>query len=365
MQTNVNDSAKVSHFLAFYLIHSIQVGVGILGFQRNIARTAGYDAWMAIILAGVLFHIVIWIMYKMLNMSSGGDLVSIHREIFGKWLGGLLSICFMIYFVLLAISILKSFILVMQVWMFPDLRSWEIALIYLILIYYAVSKGFRVVTGVCFLGVVIPAYLYVTFIPPFGFGDARHLLPIYTHSFQDILGAAKQMTYSYLGIETFLLYYPFLKNPQKSQKWAHIGNFITILAYLLITFATFVYYSEGKLAHTIWATLTMWKIVSLPVIERFEIIGITTWIVVILPNLCLLIWSASRIGKRISSIRQKTFLIGILLLAYVPICMIVELETTYKLTDKINQVGFYIVYAYIPMLCIVYLLMKKVKKKRE
>ncbi|WP_449537675.1 GerAB/ArcD/ProY family transporter [Ferdinandcohnia sp. Marseille-Q9671] len=361
MDTNVKDQARISHFLVFYLIHGIQVGVGILGFQRHIAQHAGYDAWMAVILTGIMIHIVIWLMYKMLH-ASNGDLHTIHQELVGKWIGNVLNACFIIYFTLQAFTILRSFLMVIQVWMFSDLKVWQFSLIYLLLVYYGVSKGFRSVTGICFFGIVIPAYLSLTFIIPFFFGEPRHLLPIFTHSVHDIWLATKNMTYSFLGVSTLLIYYPFLKNPRKSEKWAYFGNVTTILLYLLITFSTFVYYSEAKLSHTIWATLTMWKIVSFPIIERFEYIGITTWILVILPNLCLFIWAASRVGKQILKIRQKNILLVILVLIYVPTCLINDIETIYIITDMLGRIGFYILYVYIPVLAVSYLIYKKVRK---
>ena len=361
MQLKVNDHARISHYLVFYMINAVQIATGILGFQRYISIHAGYDGWIAVILAGILFHILIWIMYKMLNRSKG-DLISIHQELFGKWLGGALSIFFTFYFSLQAISILSSFAMIYRVWMFPDLSNWEFAFIYLILVYYAVSKGFRVIAGVCFFGVVLPSFLMITYIPPFFYGDFRHLLPLFTHSYQEILAATKQMTYSYLGIETLLIFYPFIKNPEKSQQWAHYGNLYTLFVYLVITISSFVYYSEEKLSHSIWATLTMWKIVSLPVVDRFEVIGLTIWILVVLPNMCLLVWSSGRIVKRVANIPQKIFLPIILIMLYIPICMMNDLETTKYVTDITGRIGFYLVYAYIPLLAILYLSYKKVRK---
>ncbi|HAJ3957491.1 TPA: GerAB/ArcD/ProY family transporter, partial [Escherichia coli] len=41
---------KVSPYFAFFLNHKIQIGVGILGFERYIAQSAGHDAWVAIII---------------------------------------------------------------------------------------------------------------------------------------------------------------------------------------------------------------------------------------------------------------------------------------------------------------------------
>ncbi|PAM94468.1 hypothetical protein B4N84_12520 [Flavobacterium sp. IR1] len=57
-------------YLVFYLVHSMQVGVGVLGFTRYIAGIAGFRAWIAVLLTGVLFHIGIWVMYKILNEND-------------------------------------------------------------------------------------------------------------------------------------------------------------------------------------------------------------------------------------------------------------------------------------------------------
>ena len=43
----------VSPYFAFLLLHSLQIGVGVLGYQRVIAQYAGYDAWISLIVAGV------------------------------------------------------------------------------------------------------------------------------------------------------------------------------------------------------------------------------------------------------------------------------------------------------------------------
>lgn len=45
----------------------MQVGVGVLGFQRYIAKSAGHDAWMAVITGGILIHLLVWMSYQMLK----------------------------------------------------------------------------------------------------------------------------------------------------------------------------------------------------------------------------------------------------------------------------------------------------------
>ena len=164
----VADRFQVSHFLVFYLIHSLQFGVGVLGFQRIVAEKSGRDAWIAVIISGILVHISVWMIFRILK-DFEGNIIDVHKELFGKWIGGLFSTIFGLYFCLLAITVLRTYIEIIEVWMFPDLNIWIFSLIFLLLVYYVISGGFRIVTGICFFGVVLPSYLLFTFLFPVEF----------------------------------------------------------------------------------------------------------------------------------------------------------------------------------------------------
>ncbi len=109
----IPERRKISSFLVFFLIHSIQVGAGVLGFQRIIAQNAGYDGWISVILAGLSTHIIMVIMYLLLGKVDG-DLVSAHTLVFGKWIGKIFSFIFILYFSLLVVTIMRTYIEVLR-----------------------------------------------------------------------------------------------------------------------------------------------------------------------------------------------------------------------------------------------------------
>ncbi|MBG9578716.1 hypothetical protein ABE42_05645, partial [Bacillus thuringiensis] len=63
MKTGIKAQFLVSSFFAFFLINTMQIGVGALSFQREIAQHAGHDAWIIVILTGVIGHVLIWMIY--------------------------------------------------------------------------------------------------------------------------------------------------------------------------------------------------------------------------------------------------------------------------------------------------------------
>ncbi|WP_199795793.1 GerAB/ArcD/ProY family transporter, partial [Bacillus thuringiensis] len=47
----INKAYQISPIYVFFLIHSAQFGAGVLGFARIVAKKAGYDAWIGVVLA--------------------------------------------------------------------------------------------------------------------------------------------------------------------------------------------------------------------------------------------------------------------------------------------------------------------------
>lgn len=345
----------------FYLIHSLQFGVGVLGFQRIIVKFAGQDAWIAVILSGVFSHIMVWMIYRILR-GAEGNIHDIHHRIFGKWLGKGINILISLYFTMLAIGVLRTFIEIIQVWMFPDMNVLVFSLLFLALVYYIVTGGFRVVTGICFFGVVLPGYLMITYFFPLEFAEWENLFPMFDHSLGDIFSATKSMALTVLGFEALLVYYPFIKHPEKSQKWAHAGIFFTTALYLLILIVTIVFFNEEQLQKNIWATLTIWKIVEIPFVERFEYIGIANWNLVILPNVCLTLWCASRGFKQTLNLPQKKTLLIVLVLCLIAVNMFQTRNQIDDFNTIMGKVGLYF-YLYIPVILFTQFLMKRVKKQ--
>ncbi|MCF6410653.1 GerAB/ArcD/ProY family transporter [Pseudalkalibacillus salsuginis] len=357
----LSENVKVSPTLVFFLIHSMQVGIGILGFERYIVKDAGYDAWVSILIGGVIMHILLWMIYHILE-DSDGDLVSVHNDIFGKFLGGLFSIIFSFYYLLLTLTVIRTFVEVVQVWIFPRLNVWVFTFLFLLLAYYFAAGGFRIVTGMCLFSVILGLPILALKFYPIQYAHLENLFPVIDHTLIEILAATKTVTLSYLGIELLLIYYPFIKKPVSSKKWAHHGVFFTTLLYLVTALVSFIYYSEKGIQSVIWPTISLWKIVELPFVERFEYVGIALWVYVILPNICLALWAASRIPRRVFHFRQRWVLILYFIILYIASGLLKDREMIDTLNDWTGKIGFYVL-LYIPILFIIQKAMKKARKR--
>ncbi len=355
------ENKQISHFFVFYLITQMQLGVGLLGFERYIVKDSGYDSWIAIILAGLAVHLLLWICYQIL-MKGKNDLIVIQRNLFGKWLGGFFSIVILAYFTLLVVTITRTYVEIIEVWMFPNLSRWLMIALILGIAYSYVIGGFRVVTGICVLGFYFALPLFLLKYYPIQQGHLSNLFPIMDHSFTDILKSSKTMTLEYLGFELIFLFYPFIKNPEKSQKWAHFGVAFSSFTYLVSALVSFGYFNQQQISHTIWPTLTLWKIVNLSFVERFEYIGIAIWLFVVLPNICIGIWAVSRGIKQLFSLKQKHGIIGICVVVWFLSGLLVDRQQIDTFNTITSRIGFYILYVYIPLLYVLQIIITKVRK---
>ncbi|MFP7298715.1 GerAB/ArcD/ProY family transporter [Neobacillus niacini] len=366
MKSKIKENAMVSPYFLFFLIHASQTGIGVLKFQSQIIKGAGQDAWISVLAVGLSLQIIFLMMLHILRNSSRGDLVSFHTDIFGKVAGGFMNIIAAIYFFLIGLVAVQSYIDILQIWVFDGIGSWEFALLICICIYYINSGGFRFVAGIAFWGVIIPSFLLLMFVYLFKFAHITYIMPFFTHRFEEYMISAKESGFMFLGFETMLVYFPFIKNGMKAKKWGQLGLLYTTFLYLIITILTFTYFTQAKLHHLAWPTLTMIKIIRIPFLERFEIIFIFTWLLVIIPAFCTYLWSSVRIVKLTFTRLKPTFILFIFVGSYFLFSSNAEdILIKQILETAVRYVGLCFIYGYIPLLFILSLVKSMIGKRKS
>ncbi|MGG6309377.1 GerAB/ArcD/ProY family transporter [Paenibacillus macerans] len=365
MNRVVKESSQVSAYLTWFLVHGVQTGVGMLNFQQKIADGAEQDAWVSVLFVGVCMHLVVFMLFRMLRNVEGGDIISLHRQLFGKVLGNGLTLVLYAYCVLICTGQIRPYAEVIHVWVFPDSPLWHIALIILTVSVYTASGGFRVVAGICFLCVAIPTLVLPSLYFPLRFAHWQNFLPLWNHGLSDYAKSAANAVYVYLGPEFLLLYYPFLKNNRKAQKWAHIAAAHTILITMIILVATLAYFNMGQLKHTVWPTLILSKIIRFAFLERFDYIYIFNWLIVILPICTMAIWGGARILTQTLRFSKK-WALGVTMLAIFGMVLLQRTPVSIeRMENIISLVGGALVFGYIPLLFAVVSVVQRVKRRHS
>ncbi|PES90582.1 spore gernimation protein GerH [Bacillus cereus] len=361
--SKVQEKYQISPIFVFFLIHSAQFGAGVLGFARIIAKAAGYDGWMGVLITGICIHILIWMMYFLLK-ETNGNLIDLQRQTFGKWLGNGINLIFMAYFLIISISVIRTYVEIIQVWMFPTASTWMLTLFLCLVSYYIISSGFRVITGICVISVGgTLGYLFLSlFVLKYSHWD--NLLPMFTHSFSDILKAAHLSIYSMTGFEIYLMVYPFVKQPKKSHKFAQYGALFSNLLFLFSTLLAFTFFSEKQLLKTIWSQLSITQVIQLPFIERLEYIAISAYALVIVTSSILPLWATTRGIHEIFRVKQRGVLLALLLIILIVSQLLTNRHDINNFTSNASKVSFWLIYVYIPILFIIVWVKRKWKKSK-
>ncbi|WP_075619788.1 GerAB/ArcD/ProY family transporter [Paenisporosarcina indica] len=355
----------INAFLLFFVIHSSQVGVGIHGFQRFVYHDAKHDAWISVLLIGIVSHIIVIFMIKTLEMYDSNDLYGIHQDVFGKWIGNFLNGIYILYCSTAFFAVLRNYMEVINAWVFPNLNPWFLSATLLLIVMYAFLSGLRVIVGIAFFSVVFSFWLYPLLIFPLEFSSSSSFYPILESDIISILKGAQSMTFTIIGFEILNVIYPFVKDKENVKKHVHLGLLATTVIYLAIILVSLAYYSEGELARTIWATLTLFSIVRFPFIERFEFIAINFWMLIIIPNLCLYIWAAYRGTIRLVKISAKKFVWIFSIIIFIFTIVIQTRTQINMINTQFGKVAFYIVFVYPIFLYVVAALKKKLTSQKE
>ncbi len=359
----IDISQMVSPFLVLYILHGTQMGEGVLTFTRRIAKVAGYDAWIGILLTWLLTTIIIVIVWKI--VPDGQDLIDIHHSIFGKRFGNLLSLLFGVHLLSLSFYVMRSYIEVIQVWYFQDLSIGWFSLFLYILILYLVLGGFRTVVGFIFFSFWIPLVLSFSILIAFQHGHMENLLPIMNTSYWNIVKSVEPMATGYLGIELILMFAPFIHKFHKGLKWAVSANGLTTLIYLLVALSNFVYFNQEQIQLLAWPSLHVWKIISFPLIERFEYVGISLHFIVIIATSCIYFWGSVQCYYRISKVSFRGISIFLAIIGFISMFLVKDYLMIEQLSNILSKIGFCLLFIYIPFLYILKLIKSGVTKSHE
>ncbi|NOU72835.1 GerAB/ArcD/ProY family transporter [Paenibacillus sp. LMG 31458] len=353
-----------SSFLLFFVILANQVGTGLSGFQRIIYQSAGHDAWISVCMAGAWSHLTVGVMLRTLKLNPNMDLYEVHKDLYGRYFGGIINTIVMLYMLTAVMVLSRNYVEMVQTWIFPDLPTWLLSAFLAMLIIYGVLGGIRIVVGIALMSVILTIWLIVFLYFPLRYAEWTHLTPIMEASISELVQGMLKMSLTIVGFEILMFVYPFIRNKEHAPLAAHLGLFTTTIIYVAVMVVTLVYFSPGQLSKTVWATFSLFKIVVFPFLERFEYVAICVWMLVVLPNLMMYMWAASKGIKRIFGWKQKYALYTFaLILVVVSIFFKTRIQIN-TLNDIFSKVALYFVFGYPWVLYAAVLLKRHFQMKR-
>ncbi|NEW07221.1 endospore germination permease [Paenibacillus sp. SYP-B3998] len=286
-----------------FIIFETQVGVGVLSLPGDLAKTAGTDGWISIILGWILANLLSLVIIKIMEKNPGYTLFEILTNYFGKWVGKGLSVLWILYAMYIASIALFSAIHIITIWILPRTLNFILIILFIIPNYLILKHGIKVIGIVSEL--VFITVLWIPLLLLYALKDAEwlYLLPIGKEGILPILSTAKSTLLSFLGFEMAFLLYPFLKDKKSASKGIIIANSLSMSIFLMVTIVSFVKFAPEEITDYLYPTLNLMKAIQLPVIERLEILFLPFYLfmpfMTIVPYLYMSVFGASHLlGKQ-------------------------------------------------------------------
>jgi spore germination protein (amino acid permease) len=279
----------------FAFILQTQVGIGVLSFPHVLHQAAGEDGWISIILAGACVNLLLVIYVALCRRFPGKNLYEFMPLILGKWLGNAVNAFYTFHFLFLSCLVMLMEMMFVELWILPFTNPWlVIAANFLILLYFT-KERLRIIarydTMVTFLLILMVAMLLTSFSTM----DYRYLLPIGQKGWTAIIAGMKSSVITFLGFELFLIVASDVQSKGKSMLtpilWANtMATFFFFIVVLLI----FLNFSPESLPFIPQPVPYFLNGISLPFLERMDLIFLSVWLVKVTATLISYMYAAGK-----------------------------------------------------------------------
>lgn len=361
----IKDNLQIQAFYIFFVVVSIQIGVGLIGFPRLVIMETHQDFWISILIAYAYIVCVLIAMILILKQYDSSDIFGIHVDIFGKWVGKLIGMVFIIHFAISMFSVLITYIEIVRVFIFPNVSIFILSFLILCLVIYSVLGGIRVIVGVCTVLGIYSNWIFLPLIQPTLQIDLTHLQPLFETPLPNLLEGAKLSGYSFQGFEIILVLYPFIKNKKKITFPLFLATSWTTIITLFVTMVVMGYLSYREISIEQWVLLILYKLQTFSFIERFDFIIVASWLIIIIPNMIILMWGITYGMKRMYKIPQRYTLYIASLISLAASPFFYEHFLIQKVINLSAQLGFWLVYVYPFILLPIVLIKKRLLENRK
>lgn len=321
--------------IAFILFGAI-VGYGVVNLPNDAAAAAGTGAWIPLIFITavvVLFtYFIIYIGYNNENQT----LFEYSQKLMGKSVGKLITILYIIYFLLVFSILVRSYSEVVTTFFFHKTPPWAISLFFLLVVGYALTKKIKTIARITeiYIFLVLIGYIFIHFLMATQ-GKVVNIRPILGS--EDITTYAKasfKLLFSFLGPEV-IMFIPINKKTNKGViKYPIVSIVLIGLLFIFIVESTI---SVVGIEDIIYYNASVFKVIKgidIPYLEIFrrpDGVYIMFWTLSLFCSLCIWSYGVVSLSKKFF----KNSSLNIIILSVIAISFI--LSQFPKTPDEIEK----------------------------
>lgn len=275
MKDIVKNEITLMQFI--FIIHQVQMGTAILQIASQVAEKAGSDGWISIIIGGLLSMSASVIMILVMKHYPDGTIIDLISHYFGKWIGKLVTIIFILISGSLAIFILNRSFLFLSALVFPEGQVNILIVLGLIPTYIITRNHFKIIGRYCELVTFLTIWIMLLFFFPLKEASFLRLLPILKEGWEPVFRGVNSSLLSFSGIMVILFLYPYLQKKEYALRGVVIANTLTLFSLVFSTICIFLVFSPDEIVQFNTPMVTYLKIIEFQFLERVEIIVLSLY----------------------------------------------------------------------------------------
>lgn len=221
--------------LIFLIIGLLQASTLTISFLSAIAKQ---DIWWIAILSGMLTFLLMLIYVSIINKYKGKSIIEINDLVYGKYMGKLISINYIVYFIFIVIVNLRYIADFFTTYLFSNTDILVFVLITDILCAYAVQKGIEVIARIAPI-IAILTFIIFFIIVGLNFKQIKisHFLPMFQIKLMDFIQSLNIMIcIPFAEIFVFTMIFGCTNHMDKVKKATIIGTITGFIYALLVIF---------------------------------------------------------------------------------------------------------------------------------
>lgn len=276
------NKTKISNFQLFALIACFTTGTTVIAVPAGVASIAGRDSWITALITPILGLAFICMYYYLGKLNPGKSLIDMINSVFGKWVGFIISLFFLIFICLLDAAQVSSYIgnFVQSEYM-TETPIYALNLLIVACVVIGLLYGLEAIARSAEIFIfVVSALIFFTLFLDIPNIKIDNILPIFEKGITPTLkGSLLLSSYITWPIIVLMMIFPINTDLNKKTRNSLFLGYLWggVICFLIITMAILVLGSTIT-ARSEYPTYLMAKEVNIGIINRIEGIISFAWI---------------------------------------------------------------------------------------
>ncbi|GEC91516.1 GerAB/ArcD/ProY family transporter [Brevibacillus brevis] len=292
MSTN-RYAPKITSKQLMLLIVSSRVAVMTIFLPAIGTHSNAKDAWMSAILSGLIGLLLTWMVVSLARFHPNRTLVQLCISLLGKWLGSLLVVIFLWFFLHVTIITVRQFAEILNTALMPETPVSFFIVFVIVAVIFSVYRGLEAITrsNTITLPISLASILLILILVRKDI-HTEAILPMLEDGWMPVIMGSVVPLAWHGEIILILMLYPYVSDKEHVLKSSLFAVLINTIVLLLISIAVIGVFGSDEALHLTLPFFSLVRMISVAnFFERIEAMMVAVWISLLLTKMCIYLYA--------------------------------------------------------------------------